>query len=189
LHAVLSFPSSHSLGLSSSEILVPGDDNARVDVSTAFPPNTATPGPAKTDTVDAGASQPDATQTGTPTKKKKNKHKKKKAAAAETEATGSADNTPNPDPNDDIDEDDPWASQLSQIDDVRRALELEKKAAAESPKAPVKTPDPKAAEKLAAIKAFMEERFATIDKQSEEDTKNGVPPPVRTCRLTYEVLM
>jgi hypothetical protein len=179
---------SHFRGLSSSDTLVPGDDNARVDVPTTYPPNTATSGPAQTDTVNVGASQPDATQTDTPTKKKKNKNKKKKAVAADTEATEAADNAPNPDPNDDIDEDDPWASQLFQIDDVRRALELEKKAAVKSPKTPVKTPDPKA-EKFAAIKAFMEERFTTTNKQSEEDTKNGVPPPVRTYSSNHDVLM
>jgi hypothetical protein len=162
----MSFSTSHFRGLSTSDTLVPGDDHARIDVSTTAPSDTATSDPTHIDT--AGASQADSSQTGTPTKKKK-----AAATDADTEAAAPVDNAPNLDlDDDDIDQNDPFASQLGYIANIRRTIKDNKEAAAKSEKD----------EKFKAIKAYMEGRFETIEKQAEEDIKKGVPPPVRTYR-------
>jgi hypothetical protein len=164
LQADMSFSAFHFHGLPSSDTLVFGDDYARINVFTTVPPNTATSDPTQIDTADAGASQADSSQTGTPTKKKKNKPKKKKAASAsaDTETAPPVDNAPNLDlDDDDIDQDDPFASQLGYIADMKRAVKQGKEAAAKSEKD----------EKFKAINAYI--------KQAEEDNKKDIPPLVR----------
>jgi hypothetical protein len=163
----------HSRGLSSSDTLVAAREDTRIDISITSPPNTTTSGLAQTDTADADTSQADATQT--PTKKKKNKSKKKKATTdPNTNAAGPVNATPIPDADEDLDPNDPFASQFSQIDELRRAIKADTKVVAKKPepKPTDKKPNTKSTDKKKPTAEQLQHIKAFVDGHG--------PPPVRT---------